>query len=71
MSMEWQTEDISGHLMADGKHGKYYIMDCFKCVHLDATTFDAAGPITKNIGVYKTSKEAKAVAAAYDLGATQ
>ena len=68
MIMEWQIEDLSGHLMADGKHGKYYIMDCFKGITLDVTTFDAAGPSTKTIGTYGTVKEAKAVAAAYNLG---
>lgn len=60
--LEFETEELSGWLYHDGDLGQYWIGDCGGSFILYRVTSDAAGPITENLGDFKSVSDAIAEA---------
>lgn len=56
--LEFETEEQAGYLYHDGDLGQYNVFEYAGRAILERITSDAAGPITENLGDFKSVSDA-------------
>ena len=64
--LDWSTCDLSGHLIAYGQKGTYWINEESRMYNLYRETGDAAGPNTEELGCHGSQDNAKRAAGMFE-----
>ena len=63
--MDWEEDELSGHLRAIGNNGEYWVLD-LDTVYLERVNPTPAAPDIEKLGTYETVEEATAEAEEWD-----